>query len=80
MESNVQARPLLVNSKEASRLLGISCSQFMKLNRQQKIPRAVFLGRKAPRWKERELCDWLEHDCPDRATWEQIKSEKGDAA
>src|SRR5262245_30807357 len=68
--------PLAVTAAQAASLHGVSRAQLWKLHAMGKVPRPVYLGAKAPRWRVDELREWLAAGAPDRQTWERINGGK----
>ncbi|MBA7614820.1 hypothetical protein ES703_22094 [subsurface metagenome] len=69
-----QLYPYLVEPKEAGRLLGISRSQFLAIDKSGRLgPQAVNLGygsqRQCRRWNTCELRNWANSGCPTRQEW-----------
>lgn len=72
-------KPLLVNAKTAAKLHEVSRSQWCALDAAGRVPRPIrALGIRCPRWRVAELEAWCDAGCPDRLTWERMKS--GDQA
>lgn len=70
---NSQLPPLVVDTKEAARLCGISERHFITLNDEGLLgPRPVRL-KSSVRWLICELADWLKAGCPTREQWDKIK-------
>ena len=61
---------LLVNARDAARLLGISRSQFYMLLSSGRVPAPLRLGTAAPRWRLDELKQWVAAGAPSRDAWE----------
>lgn len=64
----------LVNAKEAGRLIGVSRSQFLVLDKSGRLgPQCVNLGygarRQCRRWNTNELREWTDCGCPPRQEW-----------
>jgi excisionase family DNA binding protein len=59
---------------EFAKLLKVSRAKFFKMKAAGRLPAPVYLGR-LPRWKLRLVRDWMDADCPDRETWEQMLSD-----
>src|SRR5262245_60582499 len=55
--------PLAVTAAQAASLHGVSRAQW-KLHAMCKLPRPVYLGAKAPRWRVDELREWLAAGAP----------------
>lgn len=73
--NNKKSNPFLVDAKEAGRLLGISRSQFLAIDKSGRLgPESVNLGygskRQCRRWSVKELHQWTEHGCPGRQEWQ----------
>ena len=60
--------PLLVDVREACRLLNIGRSLFFALKSAGRLPDPVHLGR-AVRWGREELRAWVAAGCPPREVW-----------
>ena len=78
-DNNNQVHSFLVDAKEAGRLIGVSRSQFLALDKCGRLgPQSVNLGygvqRQCRRWNVNELRKWTEHRCPSRREW--IEGEK----
>jgi predicted DNA-binding transcriptional regulator AlpA len=65
---------LLVRAPEAAALLAVSEATFWRLNAGGQIPEGVLLGKKCRAWSRRELEEWTEAGCPDRAAWNAMKA------
>lgn len=73
---NNQSCPFLVDAKEAGRLLALSRSQFLSLDKCGRLgPQSINLGygakRQCRRWNVRELQRWIDAGCPNRQEWHQ---------
>jgi excisionase family DNA binding protein len=64
--------PLLLSDVEAARLLGCSRATVHRLRAAGKFPDATRLGRKLL-FNRAELESWVQHRCPDLATWKAIR-------
>jgi predicted DNA-binding transcriptional regulator AlpA len=69
---------LLVGAQEAGKLLGISRSQFLALDKAGRLgPECINLGsgvkNQCRRWKTADLQEWVESDCPSRRVWTERK-------
>lgn len=76
--NNNQLDAFLVEPKEAGRLLGISRSQFLAIDKSGRLgPQAVNLGygakRQCRRWNTDELRNWVNGGCPTRQEWVEKK-------
>lgn len=61
--------PLLVSADEAAKIIGVSKSSFLRLDRRGLLgPRSVRLARLV-RWNRREIETWIEAGCPARCDW-----------
>lgn len=68
----------LVDAHEGGRLLGISRSQFLALDKAGRLgPECINLGsgvkNQCRRWKTADLQEWVESDCPSRRVWTERK-------
>jgi len=63
--------PLLVDAREAARLLGIGKSLFYQLQATGRLPPPVRLGR-AVRWHRETLIRWCEIGCPSAERFEAL--------
>jgi len=64
----------LVDAQEAGRLLSVSRTQFLSLDKSGRLgPVSVNLGygakRQCRRWRINELREWVEHGCTPRPEW-----------
>ena len=73
---NQTQQPLAIRAKELAALLGVSLRQVWRLNAAGKLPRPVRLGG-AVRWLRKEIEAFVEAGCPDRQTWEEVKTQGG---
>ena len=71
----VTVAPLLLDSRAAAKLLGISRAHFYKLYLSGRTPRPVRLGRSV-RWRREELVAWLDAGCPSYDRWVALKGGK----
>jgi predicted DNA-binding transcriptional regulator AlpA len=76
--TGADAEKLTLSPTNAAAALGVSRSQFWKLNGSGRLPAPVYLGTRAPRWRLDELRKWLAAGCPDRATWAKRAREDGE--
>lgn len=72
--NNNQVHSFLVDAKEGGRLIGVSRSQFLALDKCGRLgPQSVNLGygsqRQCRRWNTDELRNWVNSDCPTRREW-----------
>ena len=68
-KAEIEDRALVIGTRGVARMLGVSQRHVERLDASQLMPRPVWIGR-AKRWKLRDIREWLDLDCPDRATWE----------
>jgi len=66
--------PFMVDAKEAGRLLGISRTQFLALDKSGRLgPQCINLGNgsknQCRRWKVIDLRQWADRNCPSRREW-----------
>lgn len=73
---NMQNRKgaLLLSAAAAAGLIGVSRSKFFELDSAGRIPRAIRLGQRCPRWSLVELQSWIAAGAPDRHAWERLKA------
>jgi excisionase family DNA binding protein len=67
--------PLLVDAREAARLLGIGKSLFYQLKSAGRLPAPIRLGW-AVRWPLDELKAWTAAGCPAAERWEILKGRR----
>lgn len=66
----VAVEPLLVNGRDAARLLSISSRTFRRLDSAGAVPLPVRIGR-SKRWAVADLRSWCCSGCPSRQVWQQ---------
>lgn len=72
-EHVTHVKALLLDAKDAARLLGVSRSHFYGLDSSGRLgPMPVKLGKSA-RWRRDELERWVASDCPPRERWQAMK-------
>ena len=71
-ENSGTSQVLVLNAKELALVLGISSRQVWRLNVMGKLPKPIRLEGSV-RWKISEIVDWIDSNCPDLKTWEQMK-------
>src|SRR5262249_33140903 len=76
---NMPIDPLVVEALQvpdtvAARLAGVSRATWWRLHAAAKTPAAVKLGRKCL-WNRVEVESWIAAKCPDRRTWEAMRSQ-----
>ena len=64
---------LLLNTKDAAALCGVTIKRWRTWNALGKIPAPLRIG-KGLFWKQNELERWIEADCPARKHWNAEKS------
>lgn len=67
-----QPERLLIDAKEAARLLSLSKSTLYSCLSAGMLPKPVRLGRSV-RWSLEELRDWVRAGCPPNERWERSK-------
>lgn len=70
-----QTETLLISAQEAARLCGRGVASWWRDHAAGRVPAPVRLGGRTL-WRSEELRDWIEASCPDRKTWEIIRSQK----
>jgi len=65
--------PLLLGAEAAAAYVGVSRSEFYRLDLTGRVPQAVRFG-KLKRWSRLELLRWVEAGCPPRDRWEKQTS------
>jgi len=71
-----QTQPLAIRAKELAALLGVSLRQVWRLSSSGKLPKPLRLGGSV-RWSLKEIEAFVEAGCPDRASWEEMKTRGG---
>jgi len=67
---------LLVDAKDASRLLGIGRTLFLQLDNSGRLgPMGLKLGKRRL-WVVEELRAWVDAGCPIRERWQKMKEEQ----
>lgn len=67
------AKVLLLGAKASANCCAVSLRKWRSMDAAGLMPRPVKLG-SSVRWSLDELERWIANGCPDRATWEKIKS------
>ena len=62
-----------VDARGVAKLLGASERHIRTLDAEGKLPAPIQLGR-LKKWNRDELRAWMESGCPDRETWQTIRS------
>jgi predicted DNA-binding transcriptional regulator AlpA len=57
----------LLNCSAIAELLSLSKRSVFRLEREGKMPRAIYLRNRAPRWRESQIREWIERGCPPAA-------------
>jgi len=73
---NQTQQPLAIRAKELAALLGVSLRQVWRLSSSGKLPKPLRLGGSV-RWSLKEIEAFVEAGCPDRQTWEEVKTQGG---
>lgn len=68
-DDSAELTPLMVDTKKAAAMLGISPRMFSSMNSTGRVPRPVRLGRRVL-WRVSELKAWVDAGCPPRERWE----------
>jgi predicted DNA-binding transcriptional regulator AlpA len=71
--SSAAAQPLLIGKRPLSQLLGVSERTLGRMDAAGRIPRAVVCNR-TKKWRLAEIRAWVDAGCPDRKTWEKIRT------
>jgi len=64
--------PLLLDTKRAAQMIGVSRSLFLSMHDSGRIPLPTRLGRRVL-WRVAELEAWVEAGCPPRIRWEAMR-------
>ena len=70
---NQTQQPLAIRAKELAVLLGVSLRQVWRLSSSGKLPKPLRLGGSV-RWALKEIEAFVEAGCPNRASWETMKT------
>lgn len=65
--------PVLVGRRKAASLCGVSVATWHRLMAAGKVPASVRLGGRVL-WRVEELRAWSAAGCPDRRTWEALRT------
>lgn len=65
----------LVSAKELANILSTSVRSVWRYRAAGKLPKSVVVG-SCVRWRESDVAQWIELDCPDRETFEVRKGQK----
>jgi len=64
---------LLISAPTLGRLLNVSEATLWRWDSGGRLPRGIKLGG-VKRWSRAEILAWVEHGCPARKDWENIKT------
>ncbi len=70
-DTHVPAVPLTLSATDAASFIGVSRSQWYKMDSAGETPMPIKVGGRM-RWRRRELGAWVEAGCPSRAQWAQM--------
>jgi predicted DNA-binding transcriptional regulator AlpA len=73
LSEHLSTESLQVPDKVAARMAGVSRATWWRRYAAAQTPAATTFGRKKL-WNRAELVAWIEARCPDRRTWEAMKS------
>lgn len=73
-EDAEQPQPLLIHSRDAAKLLGISERTLWGMSHTEETPSPIRIGRNV-RWSIEELRAWIRNGCPPRRRWNTIWQE-----
>jgi predicted DNA-binding transcriptional regulator AlpA len=73
-QTRIDSETDVLTPADAAKLLRVSRATFFKMDSAGKIPLAVHLTPRCPRWLRSELLDWLAAGAPSRQEWEKLKS------
>jgi predicted DNA-binding transcriptional regulator AlpA len=68
-----QTQPLAISARQLAAMLGVSIRQVWRLNAAGKLPKPLWLGG-SRKWLRKEIEAFLEAGCPDRESWEAMKT------
>lgn len=68
--------PVLIDIKQLSAMLSRSVASLHRDDAAGRLPAAVWIG-SSKRWRRSEILAWVEAGCPDRKTWQALKSRNG---
>jgi len=68
-------KPLLLNTKDAAALCGVTIKRWRTWNTLGKIPAPLHIG-KCFFWKHSELVRWIDSGCPARKHWKPESEKK----
>ena len=75
-KTEIEDETLVIGTRGVARMLNVSERHIERLDASQLIPKPVWIGR-SKRWRLCDIREWLKLDCPDRATWEGMKTSSG---
>ena len=65
----------MINDRQLAERLGVCRASIWRLLSAGRLPEPIRLGRNV-RWRENEITDWINADCPPRDKWEWEGSAK----
>jgi prophage regulatory protein len=68
------AAPLLLSGRLAAALCGVSLATWHRWAAAGRCPAPLRLSPGCVRWRAQELAAWIAAACPDRRTWEALRS------
>lgn len=74
--SATSSASLLIDARDAARLLGISRSSFWSLLAAGRVPPPVFRAGRVVRWNRQEIESWVSSGCPVVDRWREEKGAK----
>jgi len=72
-EKPPEDKGLLVDTKQAAKLLKVSARTVFQMEADGKMPAAIRIGGRAVRWSYEELQAWVNEGCPARNEWQWPK-------
>ena len=64
---------LLIDTRQAAKLLKISARTIFQMEKDGRMPAAIRIGGRAVRWSYEELQAWANAGCPERSEWKWPK-------
>jgi excisionase family DNA binding protein len=64
---------LLIDTRQAAKLLKISARTIFQMEKDGRMPAAIRIGDRAVRWSYMELQEWVNAGCPERKDWKWPK-------
>lgn len=68
--------PLMVNARQAAKMLNVSVRQLWRLNKIGSLPKPIRLGR-CVRWRRAEIEAFVKAGCPSREEWQAMQAKEG---